>query len=520
MSPLTGTSSDVHTVRLMSDKLIEDRRRKLTSIRELGIDPYGARYPDVESTSSVVQRVEELHLEPGQNADDAHARVAGRIVLLRDMGRLIFLTVLDSRGKLQFGFSKKQLKEQWELIKLLDLGDLIGAYGALGKTKTGEITLWAEEVTLLCKALRQPPAKWHGLQDVDLRYRHRYVDLFANPDVREVFKARSRIISAMRKVLTDDGFFETETPVLQPIYGGAAAKPFTTHHNKLDMELFLRISPELYLKRLLVGGMERVFEFSRCFRNEGISTRHNPEFTMLEVYQAYGDYQDMMELTERMIASAIEAIGGGMKRPFGKHTLDFTVPWPRKRYADLLKEVAGVDLHDTAAVRKKADELEIEHAKMDDAVVVNEVFETVVEPTLIQPTFVLDYPAAICPLTRRHPDDPTTALRFEAFAAAMELGNAYTELNDPQVQGENLRRQLQGQEETMAVMDEDFLLALEYGMPPAGGLGLGVDRLVMLLTDSPSIRDVILFPVQRPKADGAPDLLEEDDSPEASSDDV
>jgi lysyl-tRNA synthetase class 2 len=366
-------------------------------------------------------------------------------------------------------------------------------------TKTGEPTLWATAFEYASKALLPPPEKWKGLQDVEQRYRRRYVDLFANPEVREVFEARSQIMQAIRDCLLHRGFLEVETPVLQPIYGGAAARPFTTHHNTLDIELFLRISPELYLKRLLVGGLERVFEFSKNFRNEGISTRHNPEFTMLELYQAYGDYHDMMEITESLVTAAIERIGGGLVRPFGERTIDFTPPWPRRTYAELLEEHARVSLGDGPAVRSRAAELGIDHAGMDDAVVINAVFERTVEHRLQNPTFVLDYPAAICPLTRRRPDRPELALRFEAFVAGMELGNAYSELNDPQVQRETLARPLAGEEqETMAVMDEDFLTALEYGMPPAGGLGVGIDRLVMLLTNQTSIRDVILFPLQRP----------------------
>ena len=484
----------------MSDAYKEEREKKRDKLRgELGIDPYGGRFPEVQHIAEVRARGEKLGLEAGQVRGDEQARVAGRIVLQRSFGSLSFLTVRDAGGDLQVGLSKKMLGKDWPVAKLLDLGDIIGAQGPLGATKTGELTVWAEGLTLLCKSLRPPPGKWHGLTDVELRYRHRYVDLFANPPVREVFRARGQIIEGLRRCLVDRGFVEVETPVLQPQYGGAAARPFTTHHHTLEMNLFLRISPELYLKRLLVGGLERVFEISRNFRNEGISTRHNPEFTMLELYQAYADYRDMMEITEALTAAAIERMGGGFGRRFGEHELDFTPPWPRHKYADLLAEYAGVDLADGPAVRAKATELGIDHAGMDDAVVVNAVFEQTVEDHLIQPCFVYDYPAAICPLTRRHPENPDLALRFEAFVAGMELGNAYTELNDPAAQRANLERQVAGEgEQTMAVMDEDFVLALEYGMPPAGGLGMGIDRLVMVLTDSPSIRDVILFPLQRP----------------------
>jgi len=353
----------------------------------------------------------------------------------------------------------------------------------------------------MCKALRQPPEKWHGLADVEARYRQRYVDLFSNPASMRVFRDRLTILGSIRQTLADAGFVEVETPTLQPIYGGAAARPFTTHHHTLDIDLYLRISPELYLKRLLVGGMERVFEISRNFRNEGISTRHNPEFTMLECYQAYGDYHDMMELLESMVISAIDRLGGGYRRPFGEMTIDFTPPWSRVRYADLFTEHVGCDMLDADAVRAAAGRHGIATEQKHPQVVVNELFEACAADTLIDPTFVLDYPAEICPLTRRCPDNPALALRFEAFASGgMELGNAYTELNDPDVQRRTLSAQLSGEgDETMRVMDEDFLTALEYGMPPAGGMGVGIDRLVMVLTNRTSIRDVILFPLQRPK---------------------
>jgi len=486
---------------------IEDRKAKLEKVRELGLDPYGGRFADVRTLAEVRQEGEGLNLEPGQHAEQVTVRVAGRVMLHRGRGKLIFMTIRDGSDDMQVAVSKAAVPEaEFKLAsKLLNLGDIVGVDGALGKTNTGELTVWATSFTLLCKAIQPPPAKWHGLRDIDLRYRRRYVDLFSNTQARETFKQRSMIIDAMRRCLVDRGFFEVDTPVLQPIYGGAAARPFTTHHNTLDMQLFMRISPELYLKRLLVGGIERVFEFARVFRNEGIDTSHNPEFTLLEIYQAYGDYHDMMDITEAMVSAAIERIGGGYKRMYGELELDFTPPWPRHTYAELVKTYAGVDIDDMAAVRAKAEELEIDHAKLDDAIVVNEVFEATVEPKLIQPQFVLDYPAPLCPLTRRKPDDPNIALRFEAFAAGCELGNAYTELNDPEIQEANLKRTLAGEksDETMAVLDEDFVLALRYGMPPAGGLGVGVDRLVMLLTDSPSIRDVILFPLQRPRAIGA-----------------
>jgi lysyl-tRNA synthetase class 2 len=419
-------------------------------------------------------------------------------VLLRDIGKLIFITLRDRSGTIQVGLSKKLLTGQWELAKLLEPGDIIGASGQLGKTKTGEITIWAEQVVLLSKCLLPPPEKFHGLADIDQRYRQRYVDLWANPEVMELFKTRSAIVNTIREFLTSRSFLEVETPMMQTIAGGAAAKPFITHHNSLDMDLFLRISPELFLKRLLVGGMEKVFEINRNFRNEGLSRQHNPEFTMIEVYQAYADYNVMMDLTEEVISLCLERHAGGKQIQFGELSIDFTRPWRRAKYADLLKEYAGCDIDDIKAVRAKAGQLELGEAQMDDVVVVNEVFEATVEKNLVNPTFVLDYPAQLCPLTRRKKDDPKYAERFELFIGRMELANAYTELNDPAIQEENFHIQLRGQQETMATMDSDFIAALKYGMPPAGGLGIGIDRLIMVLTGAESIRDVVLFPLLRP----------------------
>jgi lysyl-tRNA synthetase class 2 len=512
----------------MSDQ-ITDRRAKLEKLRALGVNPFGARFAGIMANAGIRAAGEKLDLQPGKVCEDegARFRAAGRIVLYRDIGSLIFLTVRDWTGELQFGLSKKMLRGsdeatkprsdegtagrdlpgdvQWKVAKLLDLADIVGVGGQLGRTKTGELTLWVSQLTLLSKALRPPPEKWHGLTDVEARYRRRHVDLYSNPDAQRVFVLRARIIDYAREVLRRRGFVEVETPVLQPIYGGAAARPFTTHHNTLDLNLYLRISPELYLKRCLVGGLERVFEFARCFRNEGISPRHNPEFTMLELYQAYGDYHDMMEITEEIIAGAAREVIESMRIPFGDSEIDYRPPWPRPKYADLFAEHVGFPLTDIAAARHRARELferkqtTFDERKADDEVVINALFEHYVEPHLINPTFVLDYPAALCPLTKRAPDDPHFALRFEVFINGMELGNAYSELNDPDVQRATLSRQLRGEEgETMAVMDEDFVESLECGMPPAGGLGIGIDRLVMLLTSSPSIRDVILFPLQRP----------------------
>ncbi len=476
-----------------TSKFEQQRQEKLTQIAALGTDPYGSRFEDVESASSVRARYQE-------NTEGQRARCAGRIVLLRDIGKLIFITLRDRTGAIQVGLSKSMMPNQWPLAKLLDLGDLIGATGQLGKTKTGELTIWVEEsgLTFLSKCLFQPPEKFHGLADVDQRYRQRYVDLWANPEVMERFKARSEIVSTVRRFLTARGFLEVETPMMQTIAGGAAARPFITHHNALDLELYLRIAPELFLKRLLVGGMERVFEINRNFRNEGLDRQHNPEFTMVEVYQAYGNYHVMMDLTEELVCACIEAIGSDTKIQFGERQIEFKGPWRRAKYVELLKEFSGCDVDDIQAIRAKARELNIQDAGMDDAVVTNEVFETTVEHNLIDPTFVIDYPAILCPLARPSKADPRYAERFELFVSGMELANAYTELNDPAIQYENFRHQLRGQDESLTKMDIDYVDALKYGMPPAGGLGIGIDRLVMLLTGATTIRDVILFPLLKP----------------------
>jgi lysyl-tRNA synthetase class 2 len=477
-------------------KVHEDRFKKLEKIRELGFDPYGSRYQGAISLEAAKKL-----FNPADPEGHPKARIAGRIIFLRDIGKLIFLRLRDVSGELQVGLPKNYLTEkEWQLAKMLEAGDIIGADGEIGITKTGEITVWSKSLTMLTKALNPPPEKFHGLTDTELRYRQRYVDLFSNPDVLRTFKTRSKIISDIRAFLTGKGFLEVETPMMQAIAGGAAARPFITHHNTLDIDLYLRISPELYLKRLLVGGMEKVFEINRSFRNEGISTKHNPEFTMMELYQAYADYNDMMDITEELVCRQVEQIDPSMKLPFGEQVIDYSRPWARKTYAQLVKEHAGVDINDIPAVRAKAKELKLDPENKADAIVINDVFEATVEEKLVNPTFVMDYPTPLCPLTKPSPDNPGISLRFELFlAGGLELANAYSELNDPEIQERNLARQLEGEKETMAVMDHDFVNALRYGMPPAGGLGIGIDRLIMLLTNSVSIRDVIMFPLQRPR---------------------
>ena len=476
----------------MLEKVQSDRLAKLQKIRQLGIDPYGSRYDTAEAIDGILKRY--------KDDDDAQvADAAGRLVLIRDMGKMIFAHIRDESGQMQIALRKDALDEiSWKLTKLLDLGDIIDVAGPLKRTKTGEITIWAQRLTLLTKSLNPMPEKFHGLVDVETRYRKRYLDLMTNPDSLANFKKRVAIIEHFRSLLKARGFVEVETPMMQSIYGGAAARPFVTHHNALDIDLYMRISPELYLKRLLVGGMQKVFEINRNFRNEGLDTQHNPEFTMLELYQAYADYDVMMDLTEEIICLLVAKFCPGNKIEFGNMKVDFSRPWRRVQYAQLIKEHTGCEIDDIGALRKKAAQLDIDEAGMDDVIVIDALFKAAVEDKLVDPTFVIDYPAALCPLTRRKKEDPKYAERFELYIAQMELANAYTELNDPAQQYENFLIQLRGQEDSMARMDNDFINALKYGMPPAGGLGIGIDRLVMVMTGALSIRDVILFPLLRP----------------------
>lgn len=487
------------------------RLEKLSAIEALGIDPWGQRFDNHVPISAAR---EQCPAEAGQVGPAV--RVAGRIMLRNNKGKLKFFHLQDWTGRIQLMCSKADFpEEQWKLIELLDLGDLIGVDGHLKVSNTGEKTIGVSHVTFLTKSLAQPPEKFHGAKDVELLLRQRYIDLIYNDGVLERMLQRGRIIDSIRRTLKERGFVEAETPVLHAIAGGAAARPFITHHNTLEMELYLRIALELHLKRLMVGGVERVYEIGRVFRNEGVDSTHNPEFTMIELYQAYGNYESMMELTEAIFANAIQAIGGGLQRPWGDKTVDYTSPWPRKKYADLFREYAGCDLHDTAAVAAVAQKHRIETAGKHPDVIVNDVFEEVVEYHLAGPVFVIDYPASMCPLTKRKAGQTEIAERFELFIDGMELANAYTELNDPRLQEELFKTQLAGlsAEDSMAKMDHDFVRALKVGMPPAGGLGIGIDRLVMLLTNSRSIRDVIYFPLLRHEkpagsADGEEDSTE------------
>lgn len=479
------------------DEFEQSRRDKLDRIAALGLDPWGGRFDNHQPITTV-------RALPNDLPDDQRPRVraAGRIKLRRIMGKVHFLTLWDWTGEVQVFLGQKQIGELgWALAQELDLGDLVGVDGVFGRTKTGEPTIFADALHFLGKSLLPHPDKHSGMQEIEFRLRHRYLDLIYTPETLDRARKRIKVIQTMRRHLDEQGYCEVETPTLHAIAGGAAARPFVTHHNALDIDLFLRIALELPLKRLLVGGIEKVYEIGRVFRNEGISPRHNPEFTMLELYQAYGDYRTMMDLTEGLIVACVDALGAGRKLPYGEATIDFAPPWQRATYADLFREHVGVPMDDTAAVCRRAEEGGFPTANKHPDVVIHHLFEEHVEEKLVGPVFVYDYPASLCPLTKRKRDNPQVAERFELYVQGMELANAYTELNDPILQEATFRQQLAGlpEEESMAKMDEDFVRALKHGMPPAGGLGIGVDRLVMLLTNTTTIRDVILFPLLRPE---------------------
>ncbi|KJS15406.1 MAG: lysyl-tRNA synthetase [Peptococcaceae bacterium BRH_c4b] len=479
------------------NELMLVRREKLAELRDRGIEPFGGKYLRTHTAVDITGSFDAMEAQ--------EVRVAGRIMSRRIQGKAGFAHIQDATGQIQVYARLNDIgQEAYDLFTKLDIGDIIGAAGKVFKTRMGEITISINELTLLSKSLRPLPEKWHGLKDVELRYRQRYVDLIVNPEVRETFVMRSRIVHTIRKHLEMKGFLEVETPMMQPIAGGAAARPFITHHNALDMKLYMRIAPELYLKRLLVGGFDRVYEINRNFRNEGISTKHNPEFTMLELYQAYADYDEMMALTEELISTvATEVLGNGLISYEGVE-INLTPPWIRLPMLEAVKTYSGLDFlslkgEGEAYLAAKGLGLEV---KPGDSwgTILNKVFEEKVEPRLIQPTFIIDYPIEISPLAKKKADQPELTYRFELFIYAREMANAFSELNDPIDQKERFRRQVeqrQAGDDEAHMMDEDYITALEYGMPPAGGLGIGIDRLVMLLTNSSSIRDVILFPLMR-----------------------
>jgi lysyl-tRNA synthetase class 2 len=480
-----------------TNSLIEQRKAKLAALRAKGIDPFRSKFTPTErcADASGVSYVE-----------GKEVAVAGRVTAHRDMGKSMFIDVRDQSGRIQVYAQKNVLgDDQFEIFRHLDLGDFIGAQGTLFTTKMGERSVKLSRFVILAKALRPPPEKWHGLADTEIRYRQRYLDLIANPDVKDVFLKRSQIIREIRNFLTDRGYVEVETPMMQAIPGGAAAQPFKTFHNALGCEFYLRIALELYLKRLLVGGVDRVFEIGRNFRNEGLSRKHNPEFTMLEAYQAFGDYESMMELVQSMICHVAQKVLGTLKIEHKNaegqvtRTIDLTPPWRRVKYKELVRERGGADWFDISPAqrRERAVKLGAEIAKeYEDFEVTQAVFEKLIEPTLIDPTFVTHAPKELIPLAKLSADDPTTVEVFECCMNGQEIAPAYTEQNDPLEQRERLEHQAGGEQQKM---DEDFLVALEHGMPPAGGMGMGIDRLCMMLLGQESIRDVILFPQLKPK---------------------
>lgn len=483
----------------IENELIAVRVEKLKQMIEEDYNPFGGRFYRTHSTTEILNNFEELEGEK--------ASLAGRILAIRQHGKASFVDLQDRDGRLQLYIRADGVgRETYNLFLKFDIGDIIGVSGRIFRTRRGEISLEANDLVLLTKSLRPLPEKWHGLKDIDLRYRQRYLDLIVNPGVKQTFITRAKIIKAIRTYLDERGFLEVETPTMHTIAGGATARPFITHHNALDIDLFLRIALELHLKRLLVGGMEKVYEIGRIFRNEGISTKHNPEFTMLELYQAYADYEEMMEILEGMVDFiAQEALGTKVVHYQGVE-LDFSPPWPRLTMMDAIEKYTGIDFTKLTNAEEAGEAaaglgLDIERG-LEWGKIVNEVFEAKVEPNLIQPTFILDYPVAVSPLAKRKKENPELTYRFEAFIAAREIANAFSELNDPIDQRRRFEDQVAAREagdEEAHMMDEDFLRALEHGMPPAGGMGIGIDRLVMVMTDSPSIRDVILFPTMRPR---------------------
>ncbi len=467
---------------------IQLRREKLVKLREV-MEPYGRKFERTHLISEILANFKE----------GEQVLIAGRMMAFRSHGKTIFADLKDQSARIQLYIGKAKVgDEPFDLFSQFDIGDVVGIKGELFKTRTEEPTVKVLEFTLLSKSLRPLPEKWHGLKDVEMRYRQRYVDLIVNDKVRQLFETRTKIISAIRSHLDQQGYLEVETPMMQPLAGGAVAKPFKTYYEALSTEMYLRIAPELYLKRLLVGGFEKVYEINRSFRNEGLSRRHNPEFTMIEIYAAYQDYQDMMTLTESIVASAAQKVLGTTTVEVGENKIELAPPWKRMTIHQAIQSVTGIDIKSVPSVAQAAKEMGVEfEAGSTDDQIVNEIFETKVESQLIQPTFITDYPASLCPLAKTKKEDRSIAERFELFICGQELANAYSELNDPEIQLENFKKQVEGQKDKS--IDKDYVRALEYGMPPAGGLGIGIDRLVMLLTASENIREVILFPQLKPE---------------------
>lgn len=477
------------------------RREKLDKIRALGVEPYGQKFNWDHHAADIRANAEQLEKE------ETHVRIAGRMMIRRGQGKTAFCVIRDQSGDIQVYFKRDELSEnEWALFKLVDIGDILGIEGTVFTTHTGELTVRVIHFTMLSKSLRPLPEKWHGLTDKEQRYRQRYLDLIMNPEVRDTFVKRAAMMAAIRKWYTDHNFLEVETPVLQPLYGGANAKPFTTHFNALDMTMYLRIAPELYLKRLLVGGYERIFEITRNFRNEGMDTRHNPEFTAIETYQAYGDIEDVINQTEQIVAACAMASYGSMKFTYEDTEIDVTPPWPRLTMAEAVKKYTGEDFDACKTIedaRAIADKLHVEYGEFDGfGKILSECFDAYAEEHLIQPVHITKHPIEVSPLSKLDLKDPRYTIRFESYIYGRELANGFSELNDPIDQRKRFELQVEEREhgdDEAHPIDEDFLTALEYGMPPTGGLGIGLDRLFMLMTNSASIRDVLLFPAMKPE---------------------
>ena len=490
---------------LPSDELVRVRLEKTQNLRSKGIDPYPRSYDRTHTATDAVQQFESVEFSGDREFDLEQVSIGGRITGMRGMGRVTFCDILDGTGSIQAMFRSNTLGDDYATLRDLDIGDWIGVTGQMIRTRTGEVTVQASDFTVLCKSLRPLPEKWHGLTDIEIRYRQRYLDLISNPEARRIAVLRSRMVSGIRRFMEGRGYMEVETPMLVPVAAGGMAHPFETHHNALSRDLFLRIATELHLKRLIVGGLEKVYEIGRIFRNEGIDQHHNPEFTTMESYEAFADYNDVMALVEELVSTVANEVAGSSVVSYGDETIDFTPPWPRVGLVDKIEEFSGIDIleHQTVDSLKNAMAsrgIPIEN-QVSWAGLVDKLISTAVEPRLVQPTFLIDYPVQVSPLAKRTPDDPRLVERFEAFAAGMEIANAFTELNDPVDQ----RARFEEQEEFRAALpqeewdrlDEDFLTAIEYGMPPTGGLGMGMDRLAMLLSGQRTIREVVLFPQMR-----------------------
>ncbi len=487
------------------DGLLASRYSKLDHLRQSGIDPYPPRFVRTCDNAAATAMFEAVESDDTPETTTPRISLGGRIMSMRVMGRAAFLDIRDGSGTIQALLRENVLGDAYGLLKDLDLGDHLGVSGPVMRTRTGQVTIEAHELTITSKGMKPLPEKFHGLRDTETRYRQRYLDLIANPEVMPVFAIRSKIIERIRAFFQSQGFLEVDTPILVPVAGGAHARPFITHHNTLDQQLYLRIATELYLKRLIIGGFDKVYELGRVFRNEGIDQDHNPEFTLLESYQAYADYNDIMTMVESLVSTIAMEVLGTTQVQYGDQLIDFAPPWKRVDFRQELKDLSGVDIDaytDDESLKHKAAELGLDIEPKDGrAKVIDKLFSSYVEPRLAQPTFVLDYPVIMSPLAKAKPDSPGYVERFEAFAAGMEIANSYTELNDPAVQRERFENQealrlMLGDDETDR-LDEDFLIALEYGMPPTGGLGIGIDRLVMLLAGQTSIRDIMLFPQMR-----------------------